>query len=43
MMPPLTGDPYHDGFNIGYAIGVLLGAGGMTLLFMVLLLLDVFA
>ena len=43
MMPPLTGDPYVDSFNIGYAVGVLLGAGAMCLLFMALLILGVFA
>jgi hypothetical protein len=43
VMPPITGDPSIDGFNLGYAWGVVVGTGSTMLVCLVLALLGVFA
>ena len=43
IRPPLTGNPSLDNFNLGYAIGVLVGSGLTCLLCLGLALLGVFA
>jgi len=41
--PPLTGDPVRDAWNMGFYVGMMVGAGSMMLLCLFLAIMGVFS